>query len=104
MARSRFFDLLQNYTFWLVDVTPSPRLPFFVLGGGAYGFSSISHPEVAIQTAQIDQLNNPFPHHAFQSATVAPITMPRNFSVTLMIPVTNRKSIATKTATVAMIA
>jgi hypothetical protein len=77
MARSRFFDLLQNYAFWLVDTSPSRRLPSFVLGGPAFGFSEISHPEVTVQTATIEQYVKPTPNFAFQGASVAPITLGR---------------------------
>lgn len=77
MARSRITDLLQNYPFWLLDVQPSARPPFLVLGGPLFGFSAISHPEITITTETVDQLNAPFPEHAFSGATVSPITLSR---------------------------
>jgi len=77
MARHRITDLLQNYPFWLLDVQPSARPPFLVLGGPLFGFSAISHPEITVGTEEVNQLNSPFPNHAFAGATVSPLTLSR---------------------------
>jgi len=77
MARRRITDLLQNYPFWLLDVQPSARPPFLVLGGPLYGFSAISHPEITVNTEEVNQINQPFPNHAFAGGTIAPMTLTR---------------------------
>lgn len=77
MARRRIGDLLQNYPFWLLDVAPSARVPFLVLGGPAFGFSAISHPEITVETEPIVQLNSAYPEHAFTGATISPLTLTR---------------------------
>ena len=77
MARNRILDLLQNYPFWLLDVQPSSRPPFLVLGGPLFGFSAISHPEITVTTEEVQQLNSPFPEHVFSGATVSALTLSR---------------------------
>lgn len=77
MARKRINDLLQNYPFWLIDIQPSSRIPFLVLGGPLFGFSAISHPEIQVNTEEINQLNSAYPEHAFMGASIAPITLTR---------------------------
>ncbi len=77
MARPRILDLLQNYPFWLLDIVPSARPPFFVLGGPLFGFSGVAHPEIQINHDQIDQLNQPFPEHVFRGASVNTMTLQR---------------------------
>lgn len=77
MARSRISDLLQNYPFWLIDVSPSVRPPFVTLGGPLYGFSEISHPEITIEQVPIPQVNQAFPDFTFNSASVGTISLKR---------------------------
>lgn len=77
MARSRIFDLLQAYPFWLLDIDPSPRIPFVVLGGPAFGFSSISMPEISVETEEINQLNSMWKRHVVTGASVGNLTLQR---------------------------
>jgi len=77
MARPRVGDLLQNYPFWLMDITPSERFPFVALGGPAYGFSQISHPEISVATQPISQVAEAYDHHAFAGASVGALTLSR---------------------------
>lgn len=77
MARPRIIDLLQNYPFWLLDVQPSARPPFVVMGGPLYGFSAISHPEISIETDTITQINRDFPVPAYRGATSSVMTLQR---------------------------
>ena len=77
MARNRISDLLQNYPFWLLDVQPSSRLPFVVLGGPLFGFSAISHPEITVAMEDVNQLNHVFPEHALGGGSVSTITLSR---------------------------
>ncbi len=77
MARPRISDLLQNYPFWLLDISPSLRPPFVVLGGPLFGFSAAGHPEVTINHDPVEQLNQPFPEYVFRGASVNSITLQR---------------------------
>ena len=77
MARNRASDLLQNYAFWLIDIFPSARAPFFVLGGPLYGFNAITHPEVTVETEEIKQVNDPYKVRTFLGADVGSISLSR---------------------------
>ncbi len=77
MARPRSTDVLQNYAFWLTDISVSARAPFFTLGGGLYGFSAVTSPEVSIDAGAINALGDPYPEHTFGKASVAQITLSR---------------------------
>lgn len=77
MSRNRSTDLLQAYPFWLFDVDPSLRVPGFVLGGPAYGFSSMTAPEITVEISDINQVNSMWKQHAIDGANVSPITMTR---------------------------
>lgn len=77
MARSHLGDLLQNYAFWLVDIDPSARPPFFVLGGPLYGFNTVTHPEISVETEEITQMNSPWKVRSFAGADVGAITLSR---------------------------
>lgn len=79
--RSRLRDFLSNYTFWLLDVSPSLAPPFFVMGGPIMGFSAISAPEVAAELATHQPMNKVFPIHVIQSGSVSPITLSRGVRV-----------------------
>lgn len=77
MARPRIIDLLQNYPFWLLDVQPSARPPFLVLGGPIYGFSAISHPEISINIDNVEQMNRDFPVPTYAGADSSTMTLQR---------------------------
>lgn len=77
MARPRIIDLLQNYPFWLLDVQPSARPPFLVLGGPLYGFSGVSHPEITVETDNVVQMNRDFPVPTYAQASSSTMTLQR---------------------------
>lgn len=75
MPRSRVFDHLQVYPFWVVDLAATP------FGGNAFfpilGFQSCTAPEVTIEHAEIREGNWFYPHHYATKATVSAITLTR---------------------------
>lgn len=52
MSRSPFSDYLQVYPFWLMDLGPSDTIALPLLTP-LYGFSSITAPEITIETQEI---------------------------------------------------
>ena len=81
-SRWRLQDMMQNYAFWLVDVSLSRRPPFFVMGSPLSGFSQISSPEMQFATGQINELGADFPVNYYTQMTVSPITLSRGVSAT----------------------
>ena len=78
MARARFLDYLQNYSFHLADVTPSTAPPFFALGGGLpYSFTSCSMPEITLEVESFRQLSSMYQTHVVSGASVGAISMSR---------------------------
>ena len=77
VANSRIFDLLQTHRFWLLDLLPSTVFPFFVLGSPMYGFSSITAPEITLETREIKQYNSMWKQYAYSGGGVGPITLQR---------------------------
>ncbi len=78
MARVRFFDYLQNFTFHLSDITPSIAPPFFALGAGLpYSFNSCSMPEIQLEIESFRQICSMYQTHVVSGATVGPISMSR---------------------------
>lgn len=80
MARKRLFDHLQSYKFWLLDISPSLRIPFVVLNP-LWGFNTITAPEVTLETESIEQFNSLWPRHAYSGGSVGPITVTRGAQV-----------------------
>lgn len=80
MSRSRIRDVLQNYSFWLVDVSPNLKPPFFALLP-VYQFSSISSPEVTLSEREIAQCNSLFPVKVIESGSVNTLTLVRGATV-----------------------
>lgn len=75
MARNRLSDLLQSYPFWLLDISPSARPPFVVLGGPLYGFSQITHPELVAEVEEVRQWNTYYKPRNYVGADVTVVTL-----------------------------
>jgi phage tail-like protein len=70
------YDHLQNFPFWIMDVSPvdTLALPIFL---PLFGFSAISAPEVTASIRTVKEGNNYFPRKVIESASVGPITCSR---------------------------
>lgn len=77
MANTRLFDNLQAYRFWLFDITPSPKFPFFVLGGGVFGFSAMTTPEITANVEPIKSYNSLYTSNQYTDAEVGQVTLSR---------------------------
>jgi phage tail-like protein len=76
MATSRLFDYMQNYPFWLLDISPSKTPPFFALLP-ILGFQSIVAPELTLETQEIVPGNSFFKKHHVMRGSVSSITLMR---------------------------
>jgi hypothetical protein len=76
MARSNLSDYLQAYPFWLMDVAPIEplALPIF---SPLIGFSTITAPEIQIDTFPVNEGNWFFGKKVAKRATVSDITLTR---------------------------
>ncbi len=76
MARSTLRDFLHDSNFWLFDVAPvdSLALPIFT---PMSGFSSISAPELTLETNTISEGNAAFPTYVVKGASIGPVTLTR---------------------------
>ncbi len=81
MPRIRFTDHLQNYQFHLVDISPSLTVPPFVFMNPLAGFSSISAPELTIETDEMNEGNHFFKRHIITGGSVNSITLQRGASM-----------------------
>jgi len=81
MARERLTDLVQNYPFWMIDVSPSAAPPFLVLGGPLFGFSAMTMPEVTLEMAPINPLNSMWTQNHVKRAAMGTITLSRGVRV-----------------------
>jgi len=77
MARLRITDELQSFRFWLVDIYPSSKFPYFALGGITAGFSSITMPEITVELDTINEFNSTTPHHEYSNSTYSNMTLSR---------------------------
>jgi len=76
MSRSIFSDELRVHQFHLIDVDPSFSFPPFVLVPNV-GFSSITIPEISIETEEIQEGTSDFVHHVLKKASTNTITLSR---------------------------
>lgn len=81
MARTRFNDFLQNYSFHLIDISPSLSIPPFVFMNPLAGFSQITTPEVSVETEEIDEGNHYFKRHLISGGSTSSITLQRGASL-----------------------
>jgi len=76
MARSVALDYLQNHRYQLLDVSYKLSIPPYVFNPVA-GFSSISAPEISLETEEFDEGNFFFKRHLISGGEVSPITLMR---------------------------
>lgn len=76
MARSIIADLLQNYCFWLCDVSPLDPLGLPVLTP-LFGFSAITAPEITVEMREINEANWIFKKKIIKGGDVSNIVMER---------------------------
>lgn len=74
MARIRLNDKMQAHAFWLFDVSPN-ALGFVI--NPLVGFQSITGPEITIQHTDYRPINEMYPQHFIESASVSAITLVR---------------------------
>lgn len=76
MARSAIRDFLHDSNFWLFDVAPidAISLPIFM---PLSGFTSITAPELTIETTTISEGNDPYPTEVVKGASLGSISLTR---------------------------
>jgi len=79
MARSILNDKLMSHQFHLLDVDFSMSLPPWVLLP-SIGFSSITSPEITIDTDEVKEGTDPFVHHILGKASTNTLTLQRGVS------------------------
>ena len=79
MTRALFNDKLMSFQYHLLDVDFSMSVPPWVLLPSA-GFSSISAPEIAIETETIEEGVDPFIHHTLKKASTNTLTLQKGVS------------------------
>jgi len=76
MARSVVSDMLQVYPFWLLDAYPIEPLALPILTP-LFGFSSITAPEVSVETYEITEGNWYFKKKVAKNGDVGNVTLER---------------------------
>ncbi len=74
MARSRFFDKLQDHRFWAFDASSNQEVPVF---SPLFGFSAIGAPTISVETEEIKDGTFQYPRHLVRGATVGSILFQR---------------------------
>jgi hypothetical protein len=76
MARHAILDYLQNHAFFLMDLAPigAASMPLFM---PLSGFSSITAPEIKVETETVKESNWFYPTYVVKSASVGPIRLQR---------------------------
>ena len=83
MARTAEDDFMQAFAFYLIDVSPSLRPPFFALGGELsfagtpFGFQTCTAPEITADVAEIAQVNDMYKSYYYTGASVSSLTLTR---------------------------
>lgn len=77
MARSRVFDRLQNYSFWLFDASGIAGNPLFSVFDPVLGFSAITAPEITLELKDVKPGNWEYKRRVVKSAEAAPINLQR---------------------------
>jgi len=80
MPRGLLNDRLLSHQFHLLDVDFSLSVPPWVLLPSA-GFSSITSPELTIETNEIKEGTDPFVHHSLGKASMSSITLSKGVSI-----------------------
>jgi len=76
MSRLRLFDRLQTFQYHLLDVSWSLTIPPFALNP-LFGFSSITAPEMTIETQEVAEGNHWFKRHVISGGSVTNIVLQR---------------------------
>lgn len=76
MARKRVNDLLQNDSFWLVDIVPALAPPFFLFSDGT-GFSGCTAPEIVLEEIEVVEGTSYFVRKVAGKARASSITLSR---------------------------
>lgn len=79
MARNAITDLLQVNSFWLMDVAPIDQLAVPVLTP-LFGFSSISAPELTLETYDVGEANALFRKKVIKKGEVSNVTLTRGIT------------------------
>lgn len=77
MARSRIFDKLQNYPFWIFDASGFAGNPLFSIFDPVFAFSASSAPEITTELKDVKAGNWEYKRRAVKGADVSPITLAR---------------------------
>lgn len=77
MARPRFLDKMQVYPFWVFDVSGFSGNPLFSVFDPVLGFSSVTAPEISVETMDIQPGNWEYKRRVVKTADVGSITMAR---------------------------
>jgi phage tail-like protein len=77
VARSRVLDMMQAFPFWLFDVSGVDGNVLFSVLDPALGFSSITAPEITIETRDVQPGNWEFKHRIVKTADVGAVTLAR---------------------------
>ncbi len=77
MARSRIFDRLQNYSFWIFDASGFAGNPLFSVFDPILGFSSITAPETTLELKEIQPGNWEYKRRVVKSADTSGINLQR---------------------------
>ena len=77
MARSRFFDRLQNYSFWLFDASGISGNPLFSVFDPVLAFSAITAPEITLELKEVKAGNWEYKRRVVKSADASSINLQR---------------------------
>lgn len=77
MARSRIFDKLQLYPFWVFDASGFAGNPLFSIFDPVFAFSASSAPEITTELKEVKAGNWEYKRRAVKGADVSPITLAR---------------------------
>lgn len=80
MARSFLTDYLQTHAFWLIDGSTFTSGSFPVLAP-TVGFSSVTAPEIQLETAQINEGNGLFSRTVVTRGSVGNLTLSRGVTL-----------------------
>lgn len=79
MPRSILGDVLQSYSFWLMDLGPLDILNFPIFTP-LFGFSSISAPTISGEVTEIEEGNWHFRRKVLKNASIGNITLARGLT------------------------
>ena len=78
MARFSFLqDHLQNFPFWMMDVSPVDSLDGLPVFTPTFGFGTVAAPSLTVNTKRIKEGNRPYPRHVVKDVSVNALTCTR---------------------------